>query len=156
MGAVTVVRTRESLSDSKYLALKAIVNAVSNTSQNLIIASLGRALKNDSIRSYINKGIMAYLYAAGFLSFAGKEISRDSLSRALKAIGISPNDDLIQAILSADIKSHLVYVYAFYYLLANGMKVTEDEISDAVRAVGMEPEHSRIIDILEFLETPQA
>ena len=61
----------------------------------------------------------------------------------------------MQVLLDAKISSHLVYVYAFYYLLTNGMRVTEEEISDAARAVGLEPDHGRIIDILEFLETPQ-
>lgn len=138
----------------RYQALIAIIKSLTSASESVLIDQLGKGMKSAEVRSHIKDGILPYVYAAGFLSFAGREIDRDNLSKVIKAIGITPNNAFIDALHNAGIKSHLIYVYAFYFLVANGKETSEENMSAVISALGLQPDKNRISDIRGFLLLP--
>ncbi|MDE1823426.1 MAG: hypothetical protein KGI00_04100 [Candidatus Micrarchaeota archaeon] len=131
--------------------LEAIVEAVSNSSVDVVTSELAKTMRDERVRAHMKDGIIAYLYAAGFLSFAGREINRENLSKVVSAIGIRPNDALIDIVIGAGVKNHLVYVYAFYYLLANGLERSDENIRKVMNAIGMEADKEGYGDVLPFV-----
>lgn len=136
----------------KFEALKVIVETTAATSSRLIISEFQQTIQNREIVSNIS-GLMPYLYAAGFLSFAAREINEQNMSDILTSIGIKPNPELIKVVLDIGIKSHLVYVYAFYFLLANGIDTSDDNILNVVKSLGLPPDKSRVAEVREMLSS---
>lgn len=149
-----VPEIEEVYSEVKFEALKAIAEMISETSSKLIITELELALSNKDVVVNIKNHIMPYLYAAGFLSFAGREITESSISDVLKAIDLEPNPVLSRILINAGMKSHLVYIYSFYFLVANGREPSEENILRMVKAIGMPLDHERVVDILKFTSLP--
>lgn len=137
--------------ESGYLALKAIINSVAISSQNAMLIELKNVLGDKEITENVEKGVMQYLYAAGFLGFAGREITKDSLGKTLSAIGVSPDEKLLDIVIRSGIKNHLVYIYAYYFLVANGKDPNAQSIGKVVEAIGMPAEGERIKEALSFI-----
>lgn len=137
--------------DIGYTTLKAIVKAVAEASVNIIMDSFESAFQSDEVKANVKNGIMSYLYAAGFLSFAGREITKDSVFSVLNAVGIEPNPLLTDIMLRSGIKSHLVYAYAFYFLLINGKSTSEANILRVIDAIGLNPDKERVKEIMGLL-----
>ncbi len=138
----------------RYSTLKVIINAVAQTSAQIVANEFVRAMGSSKVKGRIDESIMPYLYAAGFLSFAGREIDSDNVKRIVKSIGIEPDERYISALMSVKIESHLIYVYAFYYLIANGKQASEDNISKVVKSLGIEPNSERIRYVLKMSSVP--
>jgi len=137
--------------DIGYESLKAVINALGDTAQRLIMYGLQKALENPKIKAHVKDGIMHYLYVAAFLSFSGREITKESLGSIIKSLDIKPNELFVDMILKADIESHLVYAYAFYLLLASGKSTSEANVMKVIAALGMEPDRTRAAAIRTFI-----
>ena len=135
--------------DARYSALKAIVDALAKTSDKYISAALKLLMEDPKIKPLVGEGIMPYIYAAGLLSFSGREITDDSVSRLLKAIGVKPDRRCLDAIMESGVRSHLVYVYSFYFLLASNVDPNEERIMDIVSALGLKPDRERAREMRE-------
>ena len=123
---------------AQYAALRATLDSLASTSSEYMSSALKQLMENDEIKAHIKQGIMPYIYAAGLLSFAGREITEENLSKLVKAIGIVPNEYLMDVLLKTGIKSHLVYVYAFYYLVASSVGVSTEKMEEVVEALGVQ------------------
>lgn len=139
--------------EAKYSTLNAIVNAVTVSSASITMAELKRILEDKDIQSSLRKGIMPYIYAAGFLSFSGREISASNISKIVASIGIKPDLNYINMLEKLNLKSHLIYLYAFYFVLANGRMASKDDLVRVVEAVGAEPDPKRAEEIIKFVES---
>ncbi len=137
--------------EAGYLALKAIINSVATSSQNEMLIGLRSALEDKEIIDNTENGIMQYLYAAGFLSFAGREITKESLAATLGAIGIQSDEKLLDIIMRSGISSHLVYIYAYYFLVANGKDPAGENIAKVVEAIGVSANSQRIREVLALI-----
>ena len=144
-------RSEQVLGERKYEAIEAILSDISATSYKLIMHSLSTVVKNREVDELIKHGIMPYIYAAGFLSFAGEEINWENLARVVKTLGLVPNERIIMLFLRSGVRSHLIYLYSFYFLLANGEKPTRERIRYVVEAMGQKVDHSALEDVLDFL-----
>lgn len=137
---------------AKRESLIAIIKAITDTSSKLVTAELEQLLEKPEI---INapKNIMTYMYAAGFLSFSGRELNKENLCNVVKSLGIEPDEDLIEILLSPklDIKGHLIYVYGFYFLLVNGVIPTEDNIIKVVSSVNEKGNKQIASEVREFI-----
>jgi ribosomal protein L12E/L44/L45/RPP1/RPP2 len=125
---------------AKYAALRVVVDSLASASAEYISSALKRLLESDEIRAHVKEGIMPYLYAAGLLSFAAKEINEENLTTLIRIIGVEPNEYLIGVLLRTGIRSHLVYIYAFYYLSIGSRAVTAEKMEEVVEALGIQPD----------------
>ncbi len=130
--------------------LKAIINTLATSSAEFIVAELQRLLGEETVMKHLS-AIMPYLYAAGFLSYAGREINAESVTKVLKGAGIEADPEIVDLLFKANVKSHLIYIYSYYFLVALGKLGTASEIADVVRSLGLEAEESRIGDVIAFL-----
>jgi ribosomal protein L12E/L44/L45/RPP1/RPP2 len=128
---------------SGYQTLKAILNAITATCTDILLDQLGNALKKDVATDRDHNKIMPYFYAAGFLSFAGREIDRKNLIDCITSAGMHVDNNLLSIILDSGIKSHLIYVYASYFLLVNGIRPTSDKLLNVIKSLGMQPDEAR-------------
>lgn len=138
-------------SNAIYVGLSATVEMVGKISTALLISELKKSLSNPAIKAHIYDGISSYLYAAGFLSLTGREITRENLINCIKMLGVKPKDELVDAIFKADIKSHLVYIYAYYFLLSVGREVTVNELESVLGAIGIPVDKASAAEAIVFL-----
>lgn len=131
--------------------LEAIVEAVGNSSTNIVMREFEKAMRNETVKAHIKDGIISYLYAAGFLSFTSREINRENMAKVLNAIGVKPNYALIDVVLQSGVKNHLIYVHVAYYLLANGMERTEENVKKVMKAIGMEVDKEDLEEIVQSM-----
>lgn len=146
-----VPRSEQILGERKYEAIEAILSDISATSCIVIMHGLSGVLKGKEVDALINDGILPYIYAAGFLSFAGREITFASLSNMVRSLGIVPDDRIITLFLGSGVRSHLIYLYSFYFLLANGIEPTKERIAEIVTSLGMAVDPIALDDVLGFL-----
>jgi ribosomal protein L12E/L44/L45/RPP1/RPP2 len=132
--------------------LKAVIGAISSSSEQLLMSGLDKALKNEDFIAHLNDGIVRYLYAAAFLSFAGKEITKENLTKVITSLEVEPNDKFMEIILATKFKSHLAYVYTYYFLLVNGMAVTEKKLIDTAKSLGIKANHETAAEVLKFVQ----
>ncbi len=143
--------TADSNNEMGYKLIRSILGAVAETSVDLLLEELYHTTMNKIIRMDMKKGIMHYLYAAGFLSFAGREIDKNTVEGVLRAVGMAPDGALVDAVLNSHIKSHLVYIYASYFLLVNGVDPTVERVLDVVGALGLPQDRERAAFVLRFI-----
>ncbi len=134
----------------QYSAAESVVKAVADTCAQLLIAELQKALSNEDVRSHVKDGVMSVLFAAAFLSFAGREITKESLTNVLKVIHLEPNPKMVDLVLGAGIKNHLIYAYAYYFILVNGLDATESEIADVVGVLGLSANLQTIREVVNL------
>jgi ribosomal protein L12E/L44/L45/RPP1/RPP2 len=132
--------------------MKAVIRAVFSTSEQLMMSTLDKAMKNEGIALHLDEGIIRYLYAAALLSFAGKDINKENLAGVIKSIGMEPNGEFVDLVLSSGIKGHLVYVYAYYYLLVNGVAVSEQGLMDTVESLGTKADRRTAAEVIRFAQ----
>ena len=116
------------------------------------MTAMGRALENEDFIMHLNDGIVRYLYAAAFLSFAGKEITKENLTNAIISLDVKPNYEFIDIILDTKLKSHLAYVYIYYYLLVNGTAVSEKKLIDTAKSLGIKADRATAAEVLKFVQ----
>ena len=139
-------------SEAGYQAEVAIIRAIGSTVEGIMTYGLRRALQDKGLRGALRSGIMSYLFAAGFLSFAGREINRESITAVTKALGLTPNEELIEKVMGVGLRSHLIYVYIYYFLIAIGREPTEDALGAVVKSLGMEPDKIAILETFGFIK----
>ncbi len=132
--------------------IDAIVTALTSTTKVVMIAGFKKFMETDHIREVFAQGLMPYVYAAGFLSFAGREITEDNLTKAINSIGMTPNPAHIEALLKTGITSHLMYIYAYYYLLAVGQEPTITRIINVTKEFGIPPNADRAGEALVYIK----
>ena len=140
---------------SAYEGLGAIVEQVEASSKKIIMLKLMELLNDKNVVANMRNGMMSYIYAAGLLSFSGREISRKSMASVIRSIGIRPDGRMIDLILGAGIRSHLVYVYAFYFLLANGIEPTVKGMMGVASSLGVGGDESTAREIFDFVSMPR-
>jgi ribosomal protein L12E/L44/L45/RPP1/RPP2 len=132
--------------------MKAVVSAVFSTSQQLLMSSLDKTMQNKEFLAHLDDGIVRYLYAAAFLSFAGKEINKQNLTDVIASLDQKPNDKYIDILLSTKLRSHLMYVYIYYFLLVNGMTVSEKKLLDTAKLLGIKADRATADEVLKFVQ----
>jgi ribosomal protein L12E/L44/L45/RPP1/RPP2 len=144
----------DTYADASISAFKAILGALSSSTERFLEAEVIRVLEKPKIRAHIRE-IMPCLYAAAFLSLSGREISEDSITKTLSIIKVEPNPEIVRLLFKANVRSHLVYLYAYYLLLAFGKLGSKKEIMALVKGIGIQADPSRLNDVLAFLEAPE-
>jgi ribosomal protein L12E/L44/L45/RPP1/RPP2 len=120
---------------SVFTTLASIVMESSESCTKIVLRKLLCLLGNSNIKAHLDK-MFPYLYTAGFLAFAGREINGENISNVLRAIGMTPEEDIEKLLLSTcNIRNDLVYVYACYFLLVMGREMTEENMSKVLRAI---------------------
>ncbi len=155
MGGVdTELKTRGMLvmGNSAYKGLMAILEAIGASSNQIIVQGLADMLDSEQIKRYLDRGIMPYVYAAGFLSFSGREINKKNVSKCVAALGETPDEGLIDILLKTKVRSHLVYIYAFYFLLANGKPTTKESMTRVIESLDMKVDGVALVEVLNFLK----
>ena len=137
--------------EAGYLALKALLYSLCDTMQKLMLASFDSILKDKEVAQHISDGIMQYIHAAAFLSFASREINKENISAVVRSLGLVPDERMIDILISSGARSHLIYVYAYYLLVASGKEVNEANICMVVESVGIVPEAKRVGDVLSLI-----
>jgi ribosomal protein L12E/L44/L45/RPP1/RPP2 len=132
--------------------LRAVIGSISSTSEQLLMSGLNSALENGDFIAHLDDGIVRYLYAAAFLSFAGKDISKDNLANVIKSLDVEPDDEFMDIILATKFKSHLAYIYTYYFLLVNGMAVTEKKLIATVKFLGIKADRETAAEVLKFVQ----
>ncbi len=134
-----------------YSSLSAIIDEILSASKKIMITELDKLLKQKNLGKAMEKGIMSYIYAAGFLSFAGREINKENLTKAMRAIGAQSDPRMIDALLKTGIKSHVIYVYAFYFLVANGKEASEENVRKVVEEFGISEDSKTLEETLAYI-----
>jgi len=147
MGNMEVMNSK---ANSIYVAFSATVGMVNKITTALLLGELKRTLSDPRMAEHLDK-ISPYLYTAGFLSLAGREITSESLSKLVKMLGIAPDESIIASILNANVRSHLVYVYAYYFLLSMGKEVDIDKLVAVLGAIGVNPDREIAAESIAFL-----
>lgn len=137
---------------SGYLALKALLVSLFDTTQRLMLYGFEHTLKDKDIALHIQDGMMQYIHAEAFLSFAGREITEEGIAAVVSSMGIEPDMKLIGLLVHSSPKSHLIYVYAYYLLVAEGREVNEKSICKVVESVGIVPDIERVKDVFAFVK----
>ena len=132
--------------------LKALVESLTSAANDLVISAFRSVMTKSTIRRNISKGIMPYIYAAGFLSYAGREINEQNLAKAVSSIGLQPDQKMIKAFIASGITSHVMYVYAYYYLLAEGQQPTVENIIKIAASFDFPTDAERIKKALSAIE----
>jgi ribosomal protein L12E/L44/L45/RPP1/RPP2 len=147
-----VPRSEQLLGERKYEAIEAILKDISLTSSEMIMHSLSGVLRDRDVVDLLKHGMLPYIYAAGFLSFAGREINEENLAKAISSLGMKPNNRIVTLFLESRVRSHLVYIYSFYFLLANGERATKERIMHVVESLDMKVDHAAMDQVIEFLK----
>ncbi|MDE1828047.1 MAG: hypothetical protein KGH65_02735 [Candidatus Micrarchaeota archaeon] len=145
-----IMEELDSKANSIYVAFSATVGMVNKITTALLLSELKRALTNPGMADHLDK-ISPYLYTAGFLSLAGREITRENLSALVKILGVAPDESIISLILGANVKSHLVYVYAYYFLLSMGKEVNIEQLEAVLAVLGIPADKERAAESIAFL-----
>lgn len=144
-------RSEQLIGRRRYGAIEAILGDICVDSDKIIMHGLSNVLKDREVDDLIRNGIMPYIYAAGFLSFAGREINWENMSKAVSAVGVVPDEQRVNLFLRSGVRSHLIYLYSFYFLLANGENPTEERIAHVVGSMGIAVDHAALEEVLDFL-----
>ena len=136
---------------SRELALKSTTQLITEVSVEIMGDEFQRIMSNKDVQKYESEKVIPYLYIASFLSYSGRDINKDSMTNVAKAVGLDPDDGIIDTLLETNMKSHLVYVYAYYLLLLTGMDTSEANIIAILRAMGINGDIYTAMDILKYV-----
>lgn len=137
---------------TSFAAIKAVIQAISSTTARVMEAEFERIVSDEDVRAHI-KQLMPYLFAAGLLSYSGREINEENLEKVLGVLDLPLNERAVVLLFDASIGSHLIYIYAYYFLMAFGKAGTESEILNIVESLGMKPDATRMREVLTFLRS---
>ncbi len=140
--------------ENEFAVLKAVMAAIASAQNSFMSAEFTRIVKDPAIKEHLDD-VMPYLYAAAFLSFAGREIDENTMDTVLKTIGFAPDSRIIRKLSDAGVKSHLIYVYTYYFLLAFGKIADAENIMKMVNALGIHADEGRVNDVLTFIKAPK-
>lgn len=146
-----IVISKEEFMELKYSALKAIVAAIADSSARWTYKEFARIMADSNVQEHLDD-IMPYMYASALLSFSGREINDENISRLFNAFGFTVNREITKTLTDkANMKSHLLCIYVYYFLVALGKENTPQNMLKAMDALGAVSEKSRVDDVLKFL-----
>ena len=89
----------------------------------------------------IEREVTPYIGAVMFLSFNGKEVTRENVITIIRAIGIEPNNNYLNFISSLNLKNNIIaYAPVVYYLKVVRKEVTLENVLKVISAMGVEPD----------------
>jgi len=113
---------------------KSIIEQISTVSSDVLLDGAGKLLDDETVIKHINeKKIQPYLYLSGFLNLLGRDINTENMSKVLNAIGIKPDEKLMNVLLDVNNENVVIYVYSIYFLVILGK---EHCIKNIVKLVG--------------------
>lgn len=118
----------------------------------MVMRELKRALENESIVKYMDRGVVNYIAAVGALAFTGRDIYTDGIVSLLEAIDIVPDTDILNTLRVLHLKNHLVYINAFFFLTFIGKEPTIDGIIDVVKAMDIAPDAVTAGYVIEYIK----
>lgn len=104
----------------------------------------------------LSPAIDPYIWAVGTLAFAGKDIERDTVEAVVQAVGITPEDNLLDAIVSLRFRNRLTYIIAVNYLIAIEVEPTVQKVLDTVRAIDVIPDALVAKQAIEYFKARDA
>jgi ribosomal protein L12E/L44/L45/RPP1/RPP2 len=118
-----------------FSTLSGIVLESSESATKAVLQKLMCLLNNKNISKHLDK-MFPYLYTAGFLAFAGREINGENISKVLHSVGMKPHEDIEKMLLSTcNIKNCLIDIYACYFLMVMGSEVNEENLLKVLGAI---------------------
>lgn len=141
----------DSKANSVLIAYSATIDNITKIVRKLLTAELQRLLGENAVKAYLEEGIANYIYAAGFLSLAGRDITKESLASMVESLGVKPNEILLDAVFKAGIKSHLMYVYAYYYLLSTGKEIGVEDLEAVLTKLGISVDKAAASEAIVFM-----
>jgi len=149
-----VAKPKETYGELALDAMRAILDELTGSEKSLVESEFKRIISSPSVKGSV-KVVVPYLYAAAFLSFSGREINEENLSKVMKVADITPSERIIGLLLSSNLRSHLPYLYAYYFLLALGKHGSASEIVNMVDSLGIQADKTRINEVFAFLASKE-
>ena len=147
------IREMDSKSSSIYDAFSATIDTVTEMVKSLLMLELKKTLEQKQVAEQVKEGIAVYIYTAGFLSLAGREVTRYNLSKFVSLLGSEPNEQLIEVLLKSGVKSHLAYIYAYYFLLTSGKDASIDQILQVMQLLDLPADRARAAEAIRFVDS---
>ncbi|MDE1825866.1 MAG: hypothetical protein KGH61_05190 [Candidatus Micrarchaeota archaeon] len=147
------IKEMDSKSSSIYDAFSATIDNIAEMIKNLLMLELKKTLEEKQVRVHVKEGIALYIYTAGFLSLAGREVTRYNLSKFASLLGSEPDEQLIDVLLKSGVKSHLAYLYAYYFLLTSGKDASIDQILQVMQLLDLPADRARAAEAIRFVDS---
>ncbi len=138
----------EEESRMRYEVMERLVLDITSKTSGLLLRSLRQILENEDVKSQYKNGIFNYIYIAGFLSLAGKPITKENIIGVFNAAGAVPQKKLVDIVMGLELRSHVIHFYAYYLLMVLGMTPDLDNICAVVESCGEESDRDAAKDIL--------
>ncbi len=119
-----------------YATLSRIVVEITSDVTEIMLSRLGMMLRDDDVKAHLDE-VFPYLYTVGFLAFSGRPIDRDNMARTLRAVGMEPDDGVLNALLSTGIRNEVIYLYCLYYLRVMGREANDQSMFALLDALGI-------------------
>lgn len=131
----------ESQGQEIYLKLfKGMLDEISGASTDVLVEGANDLLSDGQVRKYFaSKRIQPYVYLSGLLNLLGRDMTRENMSNALKSVGITPDEDMIETVLNANNENGVMYIYSIYFLVILGKEPNVKNICDLVKSLGATP-----------------
>ena len=152
--ATETVNPDEAVLETELAVLKALMSAIAAAERDFISAEFRRIVKTPGILERADE-MMPYLYAAAYVSYAGREITEENIGAVLRAAGFKPDVSLMRLLDNANVKSHLIYIYSYYFLVALGRMGSAEEMTKLAKALDMDADEGRANDVLLFMKAPK-
>ncbi len=138
--------------ETELAVLKALMSAIASSERDFISAEFRRIVQTPGILERADE-MMPYLYAAAYVSYAGREITEENVGTVLRAAGFIPDRSLMRLLENANVKSHLIYIYSYYFLVALGKIGSAEEMTTLAKALDVDADEGRANDVLLFLRS---
>ncbi len=119
---------------------KGLIGQITSASTDVLLNGAQKLLDDETVAQYIKENKMQpYIYLSGMLNLLGRELNSENISKVLIGIGIQPDSNLIDALLSANNENGVIYVYSIYFLVILGREQSVKNIMDVVKSLGATP-----------------
>ncbi len=133
--------------------LEKLIGEVTSTSKVVLMRGLTEIVDDPGVQARLSDNrLVPYIYVVGFLSFCARDVTRESISSTLNAMGVNPDPSLLDIIMGAKPKSHLVYLYCAYTLVAMGKGADQAKVMAFAKAFGITPDQEAAREALEIFE----
>lgn len=143
---ISEIAKKEDVSQQLTEAIKIGMGATSM----MIIKELKKAVESPDVVKYLDRGVVVYLAAAGTLAYAGKDVYSEDIAKLVTAAGMTPKQELLDAVRLLHYKNHLIYINSVYYLTFLGKEPTIDGVIEVIKAIGASPDATIAGYVIEF------
>jgi ribosomal protein L12E/L44/L45/RPP1/RPP2 len=123
-----------------YDSFLSIIKKASDAFSYIVIENVRKAMKSPEVKSHVNSGILTYIAAAGALTFAGRNVEKDSVARLIRSVDIKPEDELLDAVGVFRAGNSLVYMMCIYFLTSVKQEPNVKNLLEVVKAMEMTPD----------------